>query len=184
MKAALLLVFLSSLSFCQETYDVILDGGKIVDGTGNQWFYGDLAISKDRIVKITRAGLLDHANAKQRIDVHGLVVAPGFVDIQGSLGGPAISKITQGATIEIAGEGWTEAPANDLTREGATGTGRNTTEKKFDGPHSFDVMLRTAEQRGSAINFGSYVGATTIRQYVKGLAPGKASPEEIQKMQQ
>ncbi|HZS53528.1 MAG TPA: D-aminoacylase [Bryobacteraceae bacterium] len=184
MKSALLLVFLASLAFCQETYDVILYGGKIVDGTGNQWFYGDLAISGDRIAKITRAGLLDQATAKQRIDVHGLVVAPGFVDIQGSLGGPAVSKITQGATTEIAGEGWTEAPANDLTRAGATGVGRDSAQKKFDGPHGFDLMLRAAEERGSAINFGSYVGATTIRQYVKGLAPGKATPEEIRKMQE
>ena len=184
MKSALLLILFSSVAFCQQTYDVILYGGKIVDGTGNQWFYGDLAISGDRIAKITGAGLLDHANAKERIDVHGLVVAPGFVDIQGSLGGPAISKITQGATTEIAGEGWTEAPANDLTRAGATGMGRDATQKKFDGPHGFDAMLRAAEQRGSAINFGSYVGATTVRQYVKGLAPGKASPDEIRKMQE
>ena len=184
MKSALLLVLLSSLAFCQERYDVILYGGKIVDGTGNQWFYGDLAISGDRIAKITRAGLLNRAGAKQRIDVHGLVVAPGFVDIQGSLGGPAISKITQGVTTEIAGEGWTEAPANDLTRAGATGVGIDAAKEKFDGPHGFDLMLRSAEKRGSAINFGSYVGATTIRQYVKGLAPGKASADEIHQMQE
>ena len=184
MKSALLLLLLSLAAFGQESYDVILTGGKIVDGTGNQWFYGDLAISGNRIVRITGAGLLDHANAKERIDVHGLVVAPGFVDIQGSLGGPAISKITQGATTEIAGEGWTEAPANDLTRAGAAGMGRRAAEKRYDGLHGFDEMLRAAEQRGSAINFGSYVGATTVRQYVKGLAPGKAIPDEIHKMQE
>ena len=184
MKSALLLVFLSSAAFSQGSYDVILSGGKIVDGTGNQWFYGDLAISGQRIARITGAGLLDHANAKERINVHGLVIAPGFLDVQGSLGGPAISKITQGATTEIAGEGWTEAPANDLTRTGTLGMGRHAAEKRFDGPHGFDAMLRAAEQRGSAINFGSYVGATTIRQYVKGLAPGKATPDETHQMQQ
>ncbi len=184
MKFALLLLLFVSSGFSQESYDVILSGGKIVDGTGNQWFYGDLAIAGNRIAKITGAGLLDHANAKERIDAHGLVVAPGFVDIQGSLGGPAISKITQGATTEIAGEGWTEAPANDLTRAGTAGMGRRAIEKRFDGPHGFDAMLRAAEQRGSAINFGSYVGATTVRQYVKALAPGKATPDEIHKMQE
>ncbi len=183
-KSALLLALFCSAAFCQESYDVILSGGKIVDGTGNQWFYGDLAISGNRIARITGAGLLDHANAKERIDVHGLVVAPGFVDMQGSLGGPSISKITQGATTEIAGEGWTEAPANDLTRAGTVGMGRRGAEKNFDGPHGFDAMLRAAEQRGSAINFGSYVGATTVRQYVKGLAPGKATPDQIHKMQE
>ncbi len=186
MKSArlLLVLLLSSIAFGQASYDVILAGGKIVDGTGNAWFYGDVAISGNRIAKITGAGLLDHANAKERIDVHGLVVAPGFVDMQGSLGGASISKITQGATTEIAGEGWTAAPANDLTRAGTTEMGRGAAEKRFDGPHGFDAMLRAAEQRGSAINFGSYVGATTIRQYVKGLAPGKATPDEIHRMQE
>ena len=186
MKSArlLLVLLLSSIAFGQASYDVILAGGKIVDGTGNAWFYGDVAISGNRIAKVTGAGLLDHANAKERIDVHGLVVAPGFVDMQGSLGGASISKITQGATTEIAGEGWTAAPANDLTRAGTTEMGRGAAEKKFDGPHGFDAMLRAAEQRGSAINFGSYVGATTIRQYVKGLAPGKATPDEIHRMQE
>ena len=80
--------------------------------------------------------------------MHGLVVSPVFVDIQGSLGGTAISKITQGVTIEIAGEGWTEAPANDLTRAGVAATGRNAAEKAFDGPHGFDEMLRAAESAG------------------------------------
>lgn len=79
--------------------------------------------------------------------MRGLVVSPGFVDIQGSLGGTAISKITQGVTIEIAGGGWTEAPANDLTRAGAANTGRNLAEKPFEGPHGFDEMLRAAEKR-------------------------------------
>jgi dihydroorotase/N-acyl-D-amino-acid deacylase len=184
VKSALLLFLLGSVAFCQQIYDVVLYGGKIVDGTGNQWFYGDLAISGNHIAKITGAGLLDHATAKQRIDAHGLVVAPGFVDIQGGLGGTAISKITQGCTTEIAGEGWTAAPANDLTRAGTAGLGNRGAEKKFDGPHGFDAMLKTAEQSGSAINFGSYVGATTVRQYVKGLAPGKATVDEIHKMQE
>ncbi len=77
MKSArlLLVLLLSSIAFGQASYDVILSGGKIVDGTGNAWFYGDVAISGNRIAKITGAGLLDHANAKERIDVHGLVVA-------------------------------------------------------------------------------------------------------------
>ena len=112
------------------------------------------------------------------------MAAPGFVDIQGSLGGAAISKITQGVTTEIAGEGWTEAPSNDLTRAGLASTGRHETEQTFDGPHGFDEMLQAAEKRGSALNFGSYVGATTIRQYVKGMAAGKATPDEVRKMQE
>lgn len=184
MRRILALILFATAAFGQETYDVVLSHGKIVDGTGNAWFYGDLAINGNRIVRITGAGLLDGANARERIDVRGLVVSPGFVDIQGSLGGTAISKITQGVTIEIAGEGWTEAPANELTRAGVANTGRNAAQKSFDGPHGFDEMLRAAEKRGSALNFGSYVGATTVRQYVKGMAAGRATAEEIRKMQE
>jgi len=184
MRPLLVLTLLASIASAQDAYDVILSGAKIVDGTGNAWYYGDLAISGNRIARITGAGLLDSAQAKERIDVHGLVVAPGFVDIQGSLGGPAISKITQGVTTEIAGEGWTEAPSNDLTRAGLASTGRREAEQTFDGPHGFNEMLQAAEKRGSALNFGSYVGATTVRQYVKGMAAGKATPDEIRKMQE
>jgi dihydroorotase/N-acyl-D-amino-acid deacylase len=179
--AFLLLTF---ASLAQENYDVVLLGGKIVDGTGNSWFYGDLAIRGNRIAKITPAGLLNNAVARERIDVHGLVLAPGFVDIQGGLGGPSVSKITQGVTTEITGEGWTAAPANDLTRAGVAATGRNSAAPKFDGPHGFDAYLKTAEAKGSAVNFGSFVGATTVRQYVKGMAPGKATPAEIKTMQE
>lgn len=183
MRIAVGLLILASFGSAQETYDVVLSHGKVVDGTGNQWFYGDLAITGNRIAKITGAGMLDGASTKERIDARGLVVAPGFVDIQGALGGPSISKITQGVTTEIAGEGWTAAPANDLTRAGVTNTGRGEAQEKFDGPHGFDDMLRAAEKRGSAVNFGSYVGATTVRQYVKGMSAGKATPDEIRKMQ-
>jgi N-acyl-D-aspartate/D-glutamate deacylase len=184
MRRILALVLFATAAFSQDGYDVVLSHGKIVDGTGNAWFYGDLAIKGNRIARITATGLLDGASARQHIDVRGLVVSPGFVDLQGSLGGTAISKITQGVTIEIAGEGWTEAPANELTRAGVANTGRTAAEKPFDGPHGFDEMLRAAEKRGSALNFGSYVGATTVRQYVKGMAAGRATAEEIRKMQE
>jgi N-acyl-D-amino-acid deacylase len=179
--ALLLIVFAAN---AQESYDRILTGGRIIDGTGNSWFYGDVAIRGNKIAKIAPPGLLDGAAAAERISVKGLVISPGFVDIQGGLGGTSISKITQGVTTEITGEGWTQAPSNDLTRAGSASTGRGTTAENFDGQHGFDAMLKAAEARGSAVNFGAFVGATTVRQYVKGMEPGKATPEQIKKMQE
>src|SRR5580700_3383968 len=91
-------------------YDLIIAGGHVVDGTGNPWFTGDVAIQGDRIVRVAPAGALANASAKRRIDATGLVVAPGFIDIQGQsdsaflLGdGRNVSKVTQGITTEILG---------------------------------------------------------------------------------
>src|SRR5205085_2406974 len=96
-------------------YDVILAGGRIVDGTGAPWRLGDLAISGDRIAAL---GDLRGARARRRIDVRGLAVAPGFIDMLGQseyfllVDGRAASKVMQGVTTEITGEGTSIAPLN------------------------------------------------------------------------
>ena len=153
-------------------YDVVITGGRIVDGTGNPWFYGDLAIRGDRIARITPAGLLADARARVRIDARGLVVAPGFIDIQSHSreaflegDGRVISKITQGVTTEILGEGSTNAPS-----------------KEFNGRRGFKAWLEAMQQHGSAPNVGSFLGATTVRMYVKGMAEGPATADELRQM--
>ena len=100
-------------------FDVVIEHGHIVDGTGAAWFEGDLAIKGDRIVAVTRAGRLREARARERVDARGQVVAPGFIDIQsGSVlpftigDGRVVGKITQGITTEIMGEGDTPAPVS------------------------------------------------------------------------
>ena len=183
------LVLFGPASFAQVPYDAILTGGRIIDGTGNAWFYGDLAIQSGRIARIVPAGVLRNAPARERIDVSGLVVAPGFIDIQSQSRGPfltqdgrVIGKVTQGVTTEIMGEGYTNAPTNEkiTSAEATTGRARSTA---FDGPHGFDAWLKAMKDHGPSANIGSFVGAATIRQYVKGMAQGAPTPSEVETMQ-
>ena len=163
--------------------DVVILGGRVVDGTGAAWFHGDVGIRGDRIARITRAGLLADAPAVERIDASGLVVAPGFIDIQShSRGafltgdGRVVSKTTQGITTEILGEGWTNAPANEKTLATARA------QESFEGEHGFDMWLRAMEEHGISSNVGSFVGATTIRVYAKGEEMGPATEAELELM--
>lgn len=156
-------------------YDLVLAGGRVVDGTGNAWFLGDVAIRGDSIVRITPAGRLGDAPTKKRVDASGLVVAPGFIDIQGhsreellSGDGRLIGKVTQGVTTEILGEGDSNAPSRKVA--------------KFDGPRGFDAWLCAMEEHGGSVNFGSFVGSATIRSYAKGMTPGSPTAEELELM--
>src|SRR5512147_764478 len=92
----------------ESQFDLVLENGHVIDGTGAAWFLGDVGISGDRIARIGAAGSLRRFPAKQRLDVRGLVVAPGFIDIQSGtsfLGDSrSVSKVTQGITTEILGE--------------------------------------------------------------------------------
>jgi len=110
-------IFLTLPLAAQPAYDLVISGARIVDGTGNAWFHGDLAVRGDRIARVTYAGALRDAQTKNRIDGRNLVLAPGFIDIQVQSPGPLlngdgrlISKIPQGITPETRGEGGPTRP--------------------------------------------------------------------------
>src|SRR5512146_2470879 len=165
--------------------DVVIENGRIVDGTGAAWFYGDLGIRGDRIVAVTPRGMLHDAQTKSRVDATNMVVAPGFIDIQDQSGGQLLlgdgrqlGKITQGVTTGILGEGSTPAPrapeslpadANDLMR-------------RFAEPHGFDAWLTAMQAHGISQNVGSFVGAGTIRQYGMAERMGPATGATLDSM--
>lgn len=172
-------------------YDVVITGGKLVDGSGNAWFYGDVAIKGDRIARIAPRGVLDTSRARSHIDATGLVVAPGFIDIQGQSGGSFllgdgrdVSKLTQGVTTEILGEGETPAPENDLTLAGEDLSNKKLAAvvEQMRGPHGFDAWLRAMQAHGISPNVGSFVGAGTIRQYGMGMRQGTPTSATLDSM--
>ncbi|MEO8026257.1 MAG: D-aminoacylase [Bryobacteraceae bacterium] len=188
MRYAVVLALLTAaFASAQQPYDLIIRGGRIVDGTGNAWFYGDVFVRGDRIARIAPAGRSGTMQAKQIIDAKGMVVAPGFIDIQShsrgaflSGDGRVISKITQGITTEIMGEGATNAPANEKTKT-LESTGREVLQD-FSGPHGFRRWLEAMQSHGTSANFGSFVGATTMRMYGKGMAQGEVTDGEMKEM--
>lgn len=174
-------------------YDVVITGGRIVDGTGNPWFYGDVAVVGSRVVRIVPAGLLRDAPALRRIDASGLVVAPGVIDIQAQSytellvgDGRVVGMITQGVTTMVLGEGDTPAPTNDRMIAAEQAEGADTLYlrlmREFAGEHGFDLWLRAMQRHGDAVNVGSFLGAGTVRSYAKGMAEGAATTAELDTM--
>jgi dihydroorotase/N-acyl-D-amino-acid deacylase len=173
-----------------SAYDVVIENGRVVDGTGAAWFYGDVALRGDRIVGIGPRGAFSAARAAQRVDATGLVVAPGFIDIQAQsygnfMGGDgrALSMVTQGITTAILGEGETPAPVNDKILALETDSASRALAARFRGPHGFGEWLEFMIARGASENIGSFVGNGTVRVYGHGGGMGPATPVEIDTMQ-
>lgn len=168
-----------------EAFDVVITGGRIVDGTGNAWFPGDVGVRNDQITAIALPGSLAKAEAEFRIDATGMVVSPGFIDIQshsrssfvGEGDGRVVSKVTMGVTTEIMGESTTNGPSS-ITMLRAAGDAVGST--VFE---TFGDWISAMETHGSSVNVGSFVGATTIRVLGKGEAMGEADAGEIALMQ-
>lgn len=175
-------------------YDLVIAGGRIVDGSGNPWFEGDLAVRGDRIVAITPAGLLADADARSRIDAAGMVVAPGFIDIQSHswdqvliADGRLIGKVAQGVTTEILGESTTPAPSNAEIDSLFSGNDRSDSLTlaqvvTFRGARGFGTWLEAMERHGNSVNVGSYLGATTVRAYAMGRSEGSANEAQLDTM--
>ncbi|HEY2825183.1 MAG TPA: amidohydrolase family protein, partial [Gemmatimonadales bacterium] len=165
-------------------FDLVITGGHIVDGTGSPWYSGDVGIRAGRIAAI---GRLDSAPAKRRIDVHGLVVAPGFIDMLGQseltiLVNPHLpSKIFQGITTEITGEGGSVAPLNDSMVH-ADSVSYAHFKIKPDWRTLAQYFTRL-ERQGLGINLATYVGATQVRRMVLGDVDRAPTPAELARMQ-
>ncbi len=168
-----------------EDFDVLITGGRIVDGTGAPWYLGDVGITGDRITAI---GQLAGRKAKATIDATNLVVAPGFIDMLGQsefsvlVDGRAASKITQGITTEITGEGSSIAPVND--RLAAAVKAQYDRFKVVLDFRTLDQYFARLERQRPAINVGTFVGAGGLRAYVVGDTQRAATPSEVAEMQQ
>jgi len=175
-------------AFAQPThgdapYDILIQHGRIIDGTGNPWYVGDIAITDGRIVAI---GKNPGGSAKRVIDARGMVVAPGFIDMLGQsetallIDNRSVSKLAQGITSEITGEGGSIAPQNALTIAAA--------QPSLDPYHlkidwsTLDEYWQRLAKKGTPINIGTYVGAAQVREAVLGDVNRAPTAEELEKM--
>jgi N-acyl-D-amino-acid deacylase len=191
------LAALTALLGCQpaaDHYDLVITNGQVMDGSGNPWFLGDVGVRGDRIAAVTPAGGLADAPAAERLDASGMVVAPGFIDIQSHswnqllfADGRVIGKVSQGVTSEILGESTTPGPSNaeiDSLFAGPRPADSLMLAQvvTFRGPHGFGAWLDAMEAHGISVNVGSYLGATTVRAYAMGRREGTPGPAELDTM--
>ena len=178
-----LLALLAAACGGPEAYDVIVEHGTLIDGMGTDGRQADVAIQDGRIVAI---GDLAGEPARQRVDATGKVVAPGFIDMLGQseltiLVNPHLpSKIFQGITTEITGEGGSIAPLNDRIVE-ADRVGFEHLGITPDW-RTLDEYFARLERQGMGINLATYVGATQVRRVVLGDDDVKPTPAQLDSM--
>jgi len=165
-------------------YDLVITGGRIVDGTGAPWFRGDVGIKGDRIVAV---GDLASAAATRRLDARDHMVAPGFIDMLGQsemtllADNRAESKIRQGITSEITGEGGSAAPVTEATlKDQRAWLDKYKIKVDWTDFRGYFEALRRARP---AINLGSFVGAAQVRQVVLGSEEVQPTAEQLQRME-
>ena len=179
-----LVVLLCVAAWAQApSYDVIIRNGRIIDGTGSPWYAADLGIRDGRIAAI---GNLSAPSTRRTIDAHGMVVAPGFIDMLGQseltiLVDPHLpSKIYQGVTTEITGEGDSVAPQTNATIQAD--------HVSYEHYHitpdwrTLDQYFQRLQKQGMGINLATYVGATQVRRVVLGDADVQPTPAQLDQM--
>ncbi len=168
-------------AFAQQGYDLILRGGRIVDGSGNAWYRADIGVRGGRIAAI---GNLRQAAAKRVIELKDEMIAPGFIDMMGTNSIPLLleprsaeSKLRQGITTIIAGEGGSAAPQNADTLPG---------EVKAAGYRwsTYGEYHRLLETKGIGVNVVHNVGAAQVRRLVIGEEDRAPTPAELERMKQ
>ena len=175
----------AKLAAQQPQYDLIIRNGHIIDGTGSPWYTGDVGIRAGRIAAV---GALVDATAAKTIDAAGMVVAPGFIDMLGQsdlsiLVNPQLpSKIFQGITTEITGEGGSAAPLNDSIIAAAR-VAYNHYRIRPDWRTLGEYFARL-ERQGIGINVADYVGATQVRRMVLGDVDRAPTAPELGKMRE
>jgi N-acyl-D-aspartate/D-glutamate deacylase len=187
MRHSITFSLLCLLSYCvsasaqEPEYDLILRNGQVVDGTGNPWFYADVAIKGDRIARIERNL---QGTGKKEIDVQGLIVSPGFIDMHSHSDfllfedGDAQSKIRQGVTTDILGEGNSAGPYGEkLADKRVQVQGEDVTLKTL-GDY-FDAV----ERSGISINVASYVGLNNVWESVMGQSFDRPTEDQFQQME-
>ena len=158
-------------------YDVLIRGARVVDGTGNPWFNGDVAVRDGRVAEI---GKLTNAPAKRIIDAAGLVVAPGFIDLHTHsdltllADGNGESKVRDGVTLDVVGEGSSAAPRDGLSPETVDGVRQDWS--------TFTEYFARLQKQGIAMNLISHVASDQVRRVVMGYDNRPATPAEIEQM--
>ena len=169
----------------QQAFDAVITNGHIMDGTGSPWYSGDVGIRDGKIAAI---GNLSAASRKQTINAKGMVVAPGFIDMLGQseltiLVDPRLpSKIYQGITTEVTGEGGSVAPLNDTLIK----ADHNSYEhfKLTADWHTLSEYFARLEKQGMGINLATYVGATQVRRMILGDADVQPTPQQLNQMKE
>ncbi|MDR3637890.1 MAG: D-aminoacylase [Isosphaeraceae bacterium] len=181
LAPCLIALVISLPATAAEPFDVLIRGGKVVDGTGNPWFLGDVAIRGDRVVHVGRVA--PDAEARLVIDARGLVVAPGFIDMHSHSDRPLLedgdgqSKIRQGVTTEVLGEETSEGPA-----KGKRPPRRFEKQDKVREWTTIGEYLDLLPKEGIAPNVATYVGLGTLLDCALGDSLDRPSASQLEEM--